>query len=157
MGYEDAQARLVFFICLYHKTLSFQECKLIQCNKDLFGTTVQTPMLNTEHVRFKRRDLVLCTECCYKDMCNTDGCGSSLFGMSPLLKAVLDHARLISIYLSIYLCRTSIARTPMACLPGPFEPVFECLGNSSDSSRKQIFRDIFLFYHEIVCCVYSLA
>ena len=22
--------------------------------------------------------------------------------------------------------------------------------------RKQIFREIFLFYHEIVCCVYSL-
>ena len=26
----------------------------------------------------------------------------------------------------------------------------------SDSSRKQIFRGIFLFYHEIVCYVYSL-
>ena len=30
------------------------------------------------------------------------------------------------------------------------------LRNSSDSSRKQIFRDFFSFYHEIVCCVYSL-
>ena len=28
--------------------------------------------------------------------------------------------------------------------------------NFSDSSRKQIFQKIFLFYHEIVCCVYSL-
>ena len=28
------------------------------------------------------------------------------------------------------------------------------LRNSSDSSRKQIFEDIFLFCHEIVCCVY---
>ena len=28
--------------------------------------------------------------------------------------------------------------------------------NSSDRSRKQIFMEIFLFYHEIVCCVYSL-
>ena len=26
----------------------------------------------------------------------------------------------------------------------------------SVSSRKQIFREIFLFYREIVCCVYSL-
>ena len=26
----------------------------------------------------------------------------------------------------------------------------------SDSSRKQIFREIFLLYHEIVCCVHSL-
>ena len=33
---------------------------------------------------------------------------------------------------------------------------FEFLRNSSDSSRKQIFREIFLFYYEIVCCVYSL-
>ena len=24
------------------------------------------------------------------------------------------------------------------------------------SSRKQIFREIFLLYHEIICCVYSL-
>ena len=30
------------------------------------------------------------------------------------------------------------------------------LRNSSDSSRKQIFSDFVLFYHEIVCCVYSL-
>ena len=28
--------------------------------------------------------------------------------------------------------------------------------NSSDSSRKKIFKEIFLFYHEIICCVYSL-
>ena len=33
---------------------------------------------------------------------------------------------------------------------------FESLRNSSDSSRKQIFREILSFYHEIVCCVYSL-
>ena len=33
---------------------------------------------------------------------------------------------------------------------------FEALQNSSDSSRKQIFRESFLFYHETVCCVYSL-
>ena len=26
----------------------------------------------------------------------------------------------------------------------------------SDSLKKQIFRYIFLFYHEIICCVYSL-
>ena len=34
---------------------------------------------------------------------------------------------------------------------GWFELVLESLGNSSDSSRKQIFKKIFLFYHEIVC------
>ena len=34
--------------------------------------------------------------------------------------------------------------------------VFESLWNSSDSLRKQIFREIFLFYHIIVCWVYSL-
>ena len=34
--------------------------------------------------------------------------------------------------------------------------VFESLRNSSDSSRKQIFKEFFLFYREIVCCVYSL-
>ena len=33
-----------------------------------------------------------------------------------------------------------------------FELIFESLRNFSDSSRKQIF----LFYFEIVCCVYSL-
>ena len=30
------------------------------------------------------------------------------------------------------------------------------LQNSSNSSRKQIFRDFFLFYHGIVCFMYSL-
>ena len=33
---------------------------------------------------------------------------------------------------------------------------FQSLQNSSNSSRKQIFRNFFLFYHGIVCCVYSL-
>ena len=33
---------------------------------------------------------------------------------------------------------------------------FESLQNSSYRSRKQIFKEIFLFYHETVCCVYSL-
>ena len=33
---------------------------------------------------------------------------------------------------------------------------FSPLRNSSDCSRKQIFREIFVFRHEIVCCVYSL-
>ena len=33
---------------------------------------------------------------------------------------------------------------------------FSSLRNSSKCSRKQIFKDIFLFYHEIECCVYSL-
>ena len=33
---------------------------------------------------------------------------------------------------------------------------YEFQRNSSNSSRKQIFKDIFSFYHEIVWCVYSL-
>ena len=33
---------------------------------------------------------------------------------------------------------------------------FESVPNSSNISRKQIFREILLFYQEIVCCVYSL-
>ena len=36
-----------------------------------------------------------------------------------------------------------------------FELIFESLQNSSDSSWTQILRKLFLFYHEIVCCVYS--
>ena len=46
--------------------------------------------------------------------------------------------------------QTSIARTPMACLPWLIRTHFESLRNTSASSRKQIFREIFLFYHEIV-------
>ena len=61
---------------------------------------------------------------------------------------------LISIH-TIY-SRTSIARAPMSLNPGLFELVFEFLRNSSDSKRKQIFREVFLFRYEIVCCVYSL-
>ena len=40
--------------------------------------------------------------------------------------------------------------------PNRFVFYFRPHSISSDSSRKQIFREIFLFYHEIVCCVYSL-
>ena len=32
-----------------------------------------------------------------------------------------------------------------------FNVFFESLRNSSDISRKQMFREFFLFYHEIVC------
>ena len=49
-----------------------------------------------------------------------------------------------------------MARTPMARLPWLFIWTgFWVLRNSSDSSRKQIFREILLVYHEIVCCVDS--
>ena len=44
----------------------------------------------------------------------------------------------------------------MARLPWLIRTRSESLRNSSDSSRKQIFKEIFLFYREIVCCVYSL-
>ena len=44
----------------------------------------------------------------------------------------------------------------MARYYGLFELSFESLRNFPDSSRKQILREIFLFYYEIVCCVYSL-
>ena len=56
-----------------------------------------------------------------------------------------------NIWLVIY-SQTSIVRTPMAVYHGLFELVFESLRNCSDNSRKQIFREIFLFHHEIVCC-----
>ena len=46
-------------------------------------------------------------------------------------------------------------------LDGPFtlddsNSFFQSLQNPSNSLRKQIFRDFFLFYHGIVCCMYSL-
>ena len=46
------------------------------------------------------------------------------------------------------LSRTSTARTPMTNSNSFLSP-----RNSSDSSRKQIIKEIFLFYHQIVCCV----
>ena len=39
---------------------------------------------------------------------------------------------------------------------GLFELSFESLRNSSNRSKKQIFKEAFLFHYEIVCCVYSL-
>ena len=44
----------------------------------------------------------------------------------------------------------------MARLPWLILACFESVRNSLDSSRKQIIKDIFLFYHEIVYCMYSL-
>ena len=49
-----------------------------------------------------------------------------------------------------------MARTTTARLPWMIRTRFSSLRNSSNSSRKQIFEAIFLFYHEIVCCMYSL-
>ena len=48
-----------------------------------------------------------------------------------------------------------MARTRMV-YRGWLELVFESVGHFSDSSRKLIFKDIFLIYAENVCCVYSL-
>ena len=48
-----------------------------------------------------------------------------------------------------------MARTRMARYRGWFELFFQSLQDSSNSSRK-IFMDFFLFYHGIVCCMYSL-
>ena len=39
---------------------------------------------------------------------------------------------------------------------GWFKLFFSVPTKFSNSSRKQIFRNFFLFYHGIVCCVYSL-
>ena len=52
--------------------------------------------------------------------------------------------------------RPSMARTLMLVYRGLFKLIFESLRIFSDSSGKQILREIFLFYYEIVCCVYSL-
>ena len=49
-----------------------------------------------------------------------------------------------------------MAQTQMAGLPWMIRTFFQSLQNSSNSSRKQIVNDFFLFNHEIVCCVYSL-
>ena len=66
-----------------------------------------------------------------------------------MITAVNDRSQ------STFYSRTSVARTPMT--DGSFTmAVFESLWNSSNHSRKQIFKEIFLYYHEIVCCVYSL-
>ena len=64
----------------------------------------------------------------------------------------LAHMDLLFIY--IY-SKTLIAQKQMACLPWLNWTRFESLQNSSDSSREQIFSEIFLYY-EIVCWVYSL-
>ena len=49
-----------------------------------------------------------------------------------------------------------MAQTRMAHLLWMIRTLFPSLQNSSNSSRKQIFNDFFLFYHGIVCCVFSL-
>ena len=49
-----------------------------------------------------------------------------------------------------------IARTPMARLSWLIRTRFGVPTKFSNRLRKQIFRKIFIFYHEIVCLVYSL-
>ena len=44
----------------------------------------------------------------------------------------------------------------MARLPWVIRNHFRVPTKCFDSSRKETFKKIFLFYHEIVCCVYSL-
>ena len=58
--------------------------------------------------------------------------------------------------------RTSIARTPMACLPWLIRTqfwvptkFFRYPPPHLPHPKKQIPREIFLFYHENVCCMYS--
>ena len=65
---------------------------------------------------------------------------STLYSLNPF--------RDFSLHLYMY-NGTSIARTLMARLPWLLRTRTESLQNSFDSSRKQIFRDVFLFYHEI--------
>ena len=61
-----------------------QECKIADCAEDVYeytiSTTKQPKNKTTQYTRFKR-DLVVCTECCYNDTCNVKGCGSSVYGM----------------------------------------------------------------------------
>ena len=57
---------------------------------------------------------------------------------------------------SIKYSRTSIARTSMARLPWLIRTRFRVPTNFSVRSRKQIFREIFVFYQEIVYCLYSI-
>ena len=58
-------------------------------------------------------------------------------------------------YICIY-SRTSIARTPLARLSWLIRTRIDSVRNSSDNTIKQTIKKIFLFYREIVCCVYSL-
>ena len=56
--------------------------------------------------------------------------------------------------------KTSMIAHERLVYRGWFEPIYESLENSSDSSRQHIFknilRNIVLIYHESVCCIYSL-
>ena len=52
--------------------------------------------------------------------------------------------------------RTSMARTPTARLPWLIRTHFWVPTKCSRQLKKTIFKEIFLFYREIVCCVYSL-
>ena len=53
---------------------------------------------------------------------------------------------------------TVLARTRKIRLPWMIRILFSVLTKYFylNSSRKQIFNDVFLFYHGIVCCMYSL-
>ena len=66
----------------------------------------------------------------------------------------------IYIYIHIHIYKYIVSKLNSSNIDGTFtradSNLIESVRNSSDSSGKQIFREIFLFYHEIVCCVYSL-
>ena len=55
-----------------------------------------------------------------------------------------------------YYSITSLARTRMARLPWMTRTLFLVPTKFLQYLKKTIFRDFFLFYHGIVCCMYSL-
>ena len=63
-----------------------------------------------------------------------------------MIRDTLIFRRYVFAHRGSIICRTSIARTPMARLPWLIRTRFESLRNSSDSSRKQIFKDFFSYF-----------
>ena len=80
-------------------------------------------------------------------------CSLQIYGFRII---ITPHVKLICLLFSIQYTRILLEHRWLV-YSGWFEPVFESSGSSSESSRKQIFRNIliiFLLCH--VCCMFSL-
>ena len=98
-----------------------------------------------------RKNVTNCTPRTDKTQCHTKA-----FVSNRCVTLVLRVTAPLSILLPGKYSITSMARTRIIRLPWMIRTFFQSLQNLSNSSRKQIFRDFFLFYHGIVCCKYSL-
>ena len=52
--------------------------------------------------------------------------------------------------------QTSVAQITMARLPWLIRTHFQVPTNFFQSLQKKLLKEIFFFYHKIICCVYSL-